>query len=176
MIRKILVPIDFSPASHEALEYAVDLAKLVKSELVVLHVVETVQYATPADLFGAAANLGMLEQEQRRAAERELGRVEARLRKRRVKARSMLGTGSPARTIVSTARRLKAGLIVMATHGRTGLTHLLMGSVAERVVRTAENPVLTLRPKRRAARRAPASRPRTGRRTVPARRRREAKS
>ena len=154
MIRKILVPIDFSPASQEALDYATDFAKLVKAELVVLHVVETIQYATPADLFGAAANLGMLEQEQRRIAQRELARVEAGLRKRGLKVKALLGTGSPASTIIDTAKRTKADAIVMATHGRTGLTHILMGSVAERVVRTAGCPVLTLHPKKKGARRS----------------------
>lgn len=165
MIRTILCPIDFSPASREALDYAADFGKLVKAKLIVLHVVETIQYATPADLFGAAANLGMLEQEQRRIAQRELGRIETRLRKRRVKVRTMLGTGSPARAVVAVAKRIKASLIVMATHGRTGLTHLLMGSVAERVVRTSGSPVLTVRPKRsrRTRRAAPRKRPRTRR-------------
>ncbi|MGH7820477.1 MAG: universal stress protein [Candidatus Binatia bacterium] len=151
MFKQILVPVDFSPPSREALDYAVALCRLGGAGVVLIHVIETIQYATPADLFGASANLGMLEEEQRRVAERELARVAARLTKRRIRTRTVIATGSPAQTIVNAARRLKVGLIVMATHGRTGLTHLLMGSVAEKVVRTSACPVLTLRPRARAA-------------------------
>jgi nucleotide-binding universal stress UspA family protein len=147
VFKQILVPVDFSPASREALDHAAALARTSKAAVTLMHVVESVQYATPADLFGAAANLGMLEDEQRRVAQKELARLAARLQKRGLRVRTVLASGTPARAIVNAARRLKAGLIVMSTHGRTGFTHLLMGSVAERVVRTAACPVLTLRPK-----------------------------
>ena len=144
VIRKILVPVDFSPASLDGLEYAVGLARTTGASLVVLHVVESVQYAAPADLFGATASLGALEEEQRRMARQELSGLEKRLRTRGLKIRSVLSNGSAAAGIVSAAQRLKANLIVMATHGRTGIAHFLMGSVAERVVRTARCPVLTV--------------------------------
>lgn len=166
MFKLILVPVDFSAPARDALEYAAELARLSRAGLVVMHVIETVQYATPADLFGAAANLGMLEEERRRIAEQELARLARRLGKGGRKVRTVIGTGSPAHTIVTAAARLKAGLIVMATHGRTGLTHLLMGSVAERVVRTSACPVLTLRPKAR-RKRAGSPRRAAGRRRRP---------
>lgn len=144
-IRKILVPLDFSAGAHAALDYAVDLFAAKGVELVVLHVVEPVYYASPADLYGASANLSMLLDEQQRVAREHLAQLGRKLEKKGVQVRTLLQTGSPFQMIVDTADKLKVDLIVMATHGRTGLSHLLMGSVAEKVVRAARCPVLTVR-------------------------------
>jgi nucleotide-binding universal stress UspA family protein len=78
-----------------------------------------------------------------------------------VKLRALLQTGAAHLAIAAAAKQVKADLIIMATHGRTGVTHLLMGSVAERVVRSAPCPVLIVRPRsagRRSARRRPTPR------------------
>lgn len=146
-IKRILVPVDFSPASLKALAYAADFAKPLGADLCALFVVEPIYYAVP-DLAGAAAGttVGLLE-EQRRSGTRQLERLQARYAKRRIKLRTLLQTGTPYRAIVDAARSLRANLIVMSTHGRTGMTHLLLGSVAERVVRTSSCPVLTIRVK-----------------------------
>jgi universal stress protein A len=144
-IKRILVPIDFSEASLQALDYAIDFGKPLAPEFVVLFVVEPLYYATPADLYGPAANLSMLLEEQRRIGREQLGRLAADLQKRRLRARTLLQMGVPYQVIVDTAKKMKADLIVMATHGRTGLSHMLMGSVAEKVVRSAACPVLTVR-------------------------------
>ncbi|HSP98830.1 MAG TPA: universal stress protein [Candidatus Dormibacteraeota bacterium] len=146
-IRRILVPIDFSPASLKALDYAADLAKPLDAELCTLFVVEPIYYAVP-DLAGAAAGttVGLLE-EQRKSGRQQLERLQARYAKRRITLRTLLQTGTPYQAIVDSAKSLKANLIVMSTHGRTGMTHLLLGSVAERVVRTSACPVLTIRTK-----------------------------
>jgi len=144
-IKRILVPVDFSKQSLKALDVAVDFAKPLGAELVVLFVIEPIYYAVP-DLAGtAAAALGGMLEEQRKSAKQQLARLQARYARRRVTLRALLQTGMPYQAIVDTAKGIKAGLIVMSTHGRTGMKHLLLGSVAERVVRTAKCPVLTIR-------------------------------
>ncbi|MBX3026745.1 universal stress protein [bacterium] len=146
-ITRILVPIDFSPASLKALDYAADFAQPLKAELCALFVVEPIYYAVP-DLAGAAAgaSVGLLE-EQRKSGKQQLERLQTRYARKRVKLRTLLQTGTPYQAIVDTAKSVKANLIVMSTHGRTGMTHLLLGSVAERVVRSSPVPVLTIRVK-----------------------------
>jgi nucleotide-binding universal stress UspA family protein len=144
-IRRIFVPIDFSDSSKRALNYAIDLGGVLGADLTVLYVAEPIYFATPGDLYGTSANLGMLLEEQRRSARQELSKLAARLEKRGVRVKTVLGTGVPHEVIVETAKARKADLIVMATHGRGGLTHLLMGSVSEKVVRSATCPVLTMR-------------------------------
>jgi nucleotide-binding universal stress UspA family protein len=144
-IKRILVPVDFSNTSLQALDYAIDFGKPFGAELVVLYVVEPVYYATPADLYGPAANISMLLEEQRRIGREQLANLAKDLKKRRLKARTVLQTGAPYQVIVDAAKKLKADLIVMATHGRTGISHVLMGSVAEKVVRTATCAVMTVR-------------------------------
>jgi len=147
-IKRVLVPIDFSKQSLKALDYGADFAKSLGAELVTLFVIEPIYYAVP-DLAGAAAGVaGGLLDEQRKSGQQQLERLQARYAKRRIKLRALVQTGTPYQAIVDTAKSIKADLIVLSTHGRTGFSHLLMGSVAERVVRTAECPVLTLRAKR----------------------------
>lgn len=144
-IRRIFVPIDFSDSSLRALDYAIELGRTFGARLSVLFVVEPIYFATPGDLYGTSANLGMLLEEQRRTAREELKKLDERLKKRGIDAETVLGSGVPHEVIVETAKTRKADLIVMATHGRSGLSHLLMGSVAEKVVRSATCPVLTVR-------------------------------
>jgi len=145
-IGKIAVPVDFSRHSLEALEYAIEFAKPLGAEIILLHVVEPVAYATPADLYaGMATQLGSLLAEQRRSARGQLEAIAEEYGDRGVSLRTQMRDGVAYREIVEAAKRLRADLIIQATHGRTGLAHVLMGSVAERVIRTAECPVLTIR-------------------------------
>ena len=172
-IKRILVPVDFSPNAMRALDYALDFSKEFGAQISVLYVVEPIYYAVP-DFSGSPA-MGQLLTEQMSSARSQLAQLERRYAKRRVKLRAFLQTGTAYEAIGETAKQVKADLIVMATHGRTGVTHLLLGSVAERVVRTAPCPVLTLRPgqpRRRAASRSRGGRPknRSGRRATAARR------
>jgi nucleotide-binding universal stress UspA family protein len=144
-IKRILVPVDLSKHSLKALDYAVELARPLGAELHVLFVVEPIYYAVP-DLAGAAAGaVGGLIEEQKQAARAQLEKLRARYAKKRVVLRPLLQTGTPYQAIVAAAKALRADLVVMGTHGRTGLAHALLGSVAERVVRHCASPVLTLR-------------------------------
>ena len=150
-IKRILIPVDFSPSSLEALDFAVALAQPFKAELLLLSVIEPVLYVVPD--YGGAQSSALAESmnQQRQSAQIELVRLERACRKRGLKVRTLLQIGAPARLIVDTAAKTKADLIVMATHGRTGVSRLLMGSVAERVVRTASCPVLTFHGRGRAS-------------------------
>ena len=160
-IKRILVPVDFSADSLSALQYAAEFAKTFKSELLVLYVVEPIYYAAPTDIYAANAESAMLLEEQHRVGSEQLTQIGADLKKKGLRCRTMVKSGSASRVIVDTARASAADLIVMATHGRTGLAHMFMGSVAEKVVRSATCPVLTTR--RSGSHPAPRKRARTAR-------------
>jgi nucleotide-binding universal stress UspA family protein len=98
---------------------------------------------------GAAVGLGLIMDEQRKWAKKEVENLVGRLAKRGVKCDALLEHGAAHDRIVDVAKRIHADLIVMSTHGRTGLSHAMMGSVAERVVRMAPCPVLIVRPPKR---------------------------
>jgi nucleotide-binding universal stress UspA family protein len=144
-IRKLLVPTDFSDGALQALEYAIDLAREVDAELLVLFVVEPVYSATGGELYSGSMDPSVVLEEQRRIGNEQLSRLGRRLDKRAIRFLTVLETGTPYRIIAEVAEKSRADLIVMATHGRTGLSHLLVGSVTEKVIRTAPCPVLTLR-------------------------------
>jgi universal stress protein A len=146
-IKRILVPVDLSEPSIQALDYAIDLAAFFKARLLVLFVAEPLYYA---------GDLGLVLEEQERLGREQLMRLEKRVQHRGRTCETILLRGTPYQVISDEARRRAADLIVMGTHGRTGLSHLVMGSVADRVVRSAPCAVLTVPPRtaRRRARRA----------------------
>lgn len=153
-VKRILAPIDFSPDSLRALAYARTLAKRFHAELVALHVVDQTYLAGAPELTIANPRFAEILHAQWRLANARTERLSAQLKKQWRRSRILLKRGTPSQAIVDTARRSGADLIVMATHGRTGLAHVLIGSVAERVVRHAHCPVLTVRrasPRRRTA-------------------------
>lgn len=162
MIKRILVPVDFSPPSLSALEYAIRVSRPLNAELATLFVVEPAYvYGTPTDVYGPPADFGWVVREEARRGRERLARLAADLRKRKLHVHALVRRGKASQCILSTAQRLRVDLIIMATHGRTGLSHLLLGSTAEKVVRLASCPVLTVRPvaarlaTRGAARRSP---------------------
>lgn len=140
-IKRILVPTDFSRSSLKAVDYAVELAKQNHAELILVHIIEPMNYAVPRYLPEPTALL----EEQRKQAQDALDRLTERVIARYPRCRSEVHLGVVYQRIAELARTLKTDLIVIATHGRTGLAHLLIGSVAERVVRMAPCPVLTVR-------------------------------
>jgi nucleotide-binding universal stress UspA family protein len=144
-IKRVLVPVDFSGDSLNALAYARDLVKPFHAEVILVHVVEPIYYAAPADMYMTSPNLAGIIEEQQRMAAQQLKRIAGDLEKKGHRVRTVLKNGVPAQVIIDSAQRTGTDLIVMATHGHTGLAHLFMGSVAEKVVRTAACPVLTVR-------------------------------
>ena len=143
-IKRILVPIDFSSSSLRALEVAVDFAEPFDSELLLLFVTEPIVYVVPDYAGAQSAALAEALDQQQRVARAELARLEQRYAARGITLHALLQTGRAAQTSVETAAKRQVDLIVMATHGRTGVSRLMMGSVAERVVRSAPCPVLTM--------------------------------
>lgn len=137
-IRKILVPTDFSDAADNALRYAVELASQLGAEIALVHAWQLSAYASPSsDLAkGMEADLA---KDLEGAARRYSGHA--------VTIHRHLRLGVPYVEIVAAGEELGADLIVMGTTGKTGLEHFLLGSVAERIVRTAKCPVLTVRHK-----------------------------
>jgi universal stress protein A len=137
MNAKILYPTDFSTSGRTALEMATSLAKERGATLLIVHVEE------PPMAYGGGELYYGIDEPSREELERMLHEVKPI--DARVPCEHRLVTGSPARAIVEMAEEENAAMIVMATHGRTGLTRLLMGSVAEEVVRKATCPVLTVK-------------------------------
>ena len=143
-IRHLLVPTDFSEASNRAVEYAFGLAQTCGAKLTFLHVVELPSYLN--DGHAPTNQRATLQHHLASQAQGELARLLANSPGTRVEIARQVVVGVPSQTITETAAAEHVDLIVMATHGRTGFSDLVMGSVAERVVRTAPCPVLTLRP------------------------------
>jgi nucleotide-binding universal stress UspA family protein len=144
-ISRILHATDYSKASERALQEAVDLAKQNNSELLVVHVMEPVApYVSGEDFTGAELYL-KLEETTKQDAQTSMKRLLQRLERHRVKAKGLLLKGTPYDQIVKAAKNRKADIIVIGTHGRTGLSKLFLGSVASHVVSTAQCPVLTVR-------------------------------
>ncbi len=142
-LRKILVPVDFSTHSAEAIRYAADLSRRYEANVTVAHAYQPPEYAFPEGYLlqkasDQTARLAMLE--------RQLAHCEAEARAAgAVRVESKLIDGVDSAAIVRFAEETEQDLIVMGTHGRTGFKRAILGSVAEKVVRTAPCPVLTIR-------------------------------
>jgi nucleotide-binding universal stress UspA family protein len=142
--RPILHATDFSSASRPAFAKAIELAKGSKSELLVLHVLNPMVPMIgdrPID----PPTYTQLQQASRTWALKQLARLTARARAAGARATAILMEGSEAGTITRAARSRRASMIVIGTHGRSGIERVLLGSVATRVVSLASCPVLTVR-------------------------------
>jgi nucleotide-binding universal stress UspA family protein len=147
-IAKILAATDFSEDSELALSYAEDFARKLGAEIILLHVDQPLAPVMVSPDLGPAMDVGAMSriaEEQRLLAQRELDKIVQRLRDSGLKARSLLKVGSPFLEILHATQGEGVDLVVLGTHGRTGLAHVLMGSVAERVVQKSPVPVLTIR-------------------------------
>jgi nucleotide-binding universal stress UspA family protein len=141
--KRILCPVDFSETARAALETAIELASKFDSEIVLVHAYPIPGYTFPD---GSAVASSRMLQELADEATRHL--EEWRLLAVKGGAKHVTvetAVGDPAGEIVRIAQEAKIDLVVMGTHGRTGIEHALMGSIAERVVRRAKCPVLTVR-------------------------------
>lgn len=144
-LKKIVCPVDFSEPSERALAQAVSLAKLNGADLILLTVVQPMPAAIPGEgtLFNELRPMpflltGMAEEHLLKLRDKYCGDI-------RERTTLSVADGIPFVEIVRAAREAEADLIVMGSHGRTGLEHLLIGSVAERVVRKAPCSVLVVR-------------------------------
>jgi universal stress protein A len=142
-LERILVPIDFSDCSQKALQYALPLAREHGAAIALVYVVPPPEGVSA--YAAAAMDFDELEASLKTAAEKELQKLARHKMLSQVATTSVVRVGSPAREIVEAARKLPADLIVISTHGRTGLNHVLLGSVAEHVVQRAPCPVLVVR-------------------------------
>ena len=141
-IRKILFATDFSPASRRAFDVALDLAKQNKAELTIFHsMVPAVLYAEAET---ADSLYAQIEADSRKHAETTLSRLKARAVKGKIKTLTQMRKGSAAIQILRAAKSRRVDVIVVGTQGRTGLSRLLLGSVASRVISMADRPVLTV--------------------------------
>jgi nucleotide-binding universal stress UspA family protein len=145
MFNRILVPTDFSPPSDAALEYARILAAKFGSSLQLLHVIDEPNASSAFVADGFAPNTENIREGMLMQARERLAQVMKVAERAHIRVTADAVIGMPASAIVDYAAATGANIIVMGTHGRTGLAHLLMGSVAEHVVRTASCPVLTVR-------------------------------
>jgi nucleotide-binding universal stress UspA family protein len=144
-LSRIVCPTDFSPTSSQAVDYAGTLASSFGAELILMHAIPNMDY--PLRSFGMSSSIDHIQDElQTRAMES----LEARSEKLKegtpnVSVRLLVRNGEAHDATLACAEEESAEMIVMGTHGHTGITHALLGSSAEKVVRLASCPVLTVR-------------------------------
>jgi nucleotide-binding universal stress UspA family protein len=146
MFRRILFGTDFSPASRPAFRRAVALARQFRGRLLVVHVMPS-GWPLGAEGYVTPRMYDEMESAIRRSAQKQLDRLVARAKRAGVSARGLLLSGAPPGAIALTARKERSDVVIVGTHGRSGLERLLAGSVASRIVGTAPCPVLTVRPR-----------------------------
>ncbi|MDB6065270.1 MAG: uspa protein [Pedosphaera sp.] len=140
-LKKILVPTDFSSCSQKALQYAIPLAKQFSASLTLLHVVKPISDS-------GEIGMGMVafpEDEVRGFCEKRISAMARTEVGGRAPTMTVVRLGQPVSEIIDAAREQEIDLIIMSTHGHTGLKHVLLGSVTENVVRYAKCPVLVVR-------------------------------
>ena len=142
-IKKVLVPIDFSDYSKSALKYAVNFCRKFDAEIILIYVIEPVIY--PPDFSMGQIAIPSVNAEWDERAKQELEKLAKSDITKDARIKTMIKTGKPFIEIIETAAELDVDLIIIATHGHSGVEHILFGSTAEKVVRKAPCPVLTLR-------------------------------
>lgn len=144
--KTILVPHDFSSSANHAAALARDEAKLHGAAILLLHVIDLPPGFEAASVMPPETGAPINARDYAMStAQKHLEDIAARLKKDGVNATAYIRTGNPVDQINNFVADNAVDLIVMGTHGRTGLQHLLVGSVAERIVRSSAKPVLTVR-------------------------------
>jgi universal stress protein A len=144
MIKKILIPLDFSDHTDEIVSYGVQLARRFQAEVHLLHVIPNLDYFTPYESFLAAESLVSVQKDIETEVTKDLQAVAQKIEG--VPVKQAIHSGVAFLEIIDYVRTEGIDLIVMGTHGRGGIEHILIGSVAEKVVRKSPCPVLTIRP------------------------------
>ncbi len=147
--KRLLVPVDYSPQSEYVAAYAIEMARHMGSRVDILNVWETMPNAPPGLKVVTEDGPRLLAEVLRQEAEGQMKAFLAKLEFGEVEHGFLIESGEPVRAILQGAEAHHYDLIVMGTHGRTGVKHLVLGSVAERVVRGAKVPVLTVPLKQR---------------------------
>lgn len=142
-LKRILVPIDFSEHSRKALRYALPFALQFGAELEVMYVVEPTIY--PSDFGFGQVGFPDVEKELHEKATQELVELLGQMVPKGVVSIPVVSTGIPFVEITTHAQQTEVDLIIIATHGRTGVEHILFGSTAEKIIRKAPCPVLVVR-------------------------------
>jgi nucleotide-binding universal stress UspA family protein len=142
--KKMLCPTDFSDPSYEAFKTASELALQFSAELCLIHVIGPIPTAGAPGVAPPGFNVGVYQQGLEKSAQQDLQKVIDEKMPKELDVRAIVAHGDAANEIVRIADEEDADIIIIATHGRTGWRHLVFGSVAERVVRYATCPVLTV--------------------------------
>jgi nucleotide-binding universal stress UspA family protein len=142
--RRIMVASDLSKVSRGALNTGIAFAQSNGAELIIVHVVAPISLRVPTQ-FIQPGILETIETDARTWGEKQLARLATAARKSGVGVKVLLLSGDPADQIIRASRKHRADLIVVGTHGRRGFSKMMLGSVAERVLRTAPCPVVTVR-------------------------------
>ncbi|KKO18817.1 MAG: universal stress protein [Candidatus Brocadia sp.] len=142
-IEKILFPTDFSVCSKYALKYALDFATERGAKLYILNVIPKLNI--PIGSGGATFPVSKFYADMEREAKKNIHRLIPRRFLEKIKIENIIVRGTPFQEIIKAAKKYDIDLITIATHGRTGISHALLGSTAEKVVRTASCPVLCVR-------------------------------
>ncbi len=144
MFRRILCPVDFSEFTDDILEYAVDIVGKYNSELHLIHVIPNLNYFTPYESFFTPENLVVVEKNMETEVNKDFDALIAKLN---LPVKKVVRNGTAFVEIIDYVKTESIDLVILGTHGRSGLEHVLIGSVAEKVVRKSPCPVLTIRPK-----------------------------
>ncbi len=147
MFSKILVPIDFSEYTPDILKYATEIAERFNATIHLIHVIPNMDYFTPYESFMAAENMVAVQKGIESEVQRDLDETAKGISGIPVVKAVRMGVSFV--EIVDYVRTEGIELVIMATHGRGGLEHIIIGSVAEKVVRKSPCPVLTVRPAKR---------------------------
>jgi nucleotide-binding universal stress UspA family protein len=142
-LKTILFPTDFSQGARAAMDHAISLAQDYKARLILLYVIQDISIAEwyiPSSL-----SMTDLVEDMQKSATKEMDKWEAEVSAKVKNVEKMIVRGVPFVEIIKTSKARNADLIVIGTHGRTGIDHMLFGSTAEKVVRKAACPVLTVR-------------------------------
>ncbi|MCX5812857.1 MAG: universal stress protein [Proteobacteria bacterium] len=147
MFKKIVCPIDFSEFTNDIIKYAVSLAKKYDAELHFFHVIPNLNYFTPYESFLTPENLVLIEKNIEKEVEKDFEKI---IKGIDISVIKVIKTGVTFIEIIDYIKEENIDLVVMGTHGRSGIEHILIGSVAEKILRRSPCPVLIIRPKGKA--------------------------